>query len=126
MAVFLKLGAANGCQGFRQTNICNGQRVLMAVTKFYYQSFFYSSSGAQVYCLKNNIKIYIKIKIKTVPTCFGADSACTTNSTHAISRHAATSAHNIQRRNFTECFHRSVTLTRLCTSCLRIVEDRNM
>jgi ferredoxin len=28
---------------------------------------------------------------------------CTTNSTHAVSRHAATSPHNTQRRNFTEC-----------------------
>ena len=39
---------------------------------------------------------------------------CTTNSTHAISRHAATSPHNIQWRNFTECFNRSLTLARLC------------
>ena len=41
-------------------------------------------------------------------------AVCTTNSTHAISRHAATSPHNIQRRNFTERFNRSVTLARLC------------
>ena len=55
---------------------------------------------------------------------------CTTNSTHAISRYAATSPHNIQRHNFTECFNRSVTSVktsaRLCTSCLKMVEDRNM
>jgi len=46
--------------------------------------------------------------------------------TQAISRHAATSPHNIQRRNFTDCFNRSVSLVRLCTSSLRMVEDRNM
>jgi hypothetical protein len=33
---------------------------------------FYSPTDAQVNCLKNNIKIYIKIYIKTTPTCFGA------------------------------------------------------
>jgi len=39
----------------------------------YYQSFFfYSPTDAQVNCLKNNFKIYIKINIKTAPTCFGA------------------------------------------------------
>ena len=52
-------------------------------------------------------------------------AVCTTNSTHAISRHAATSPHNM-RRNFGECINRSVTLARLCTSSLRVVEDRNM
>ena len=50
---------------------------------------------------------------------------CTTNSTHVVSRHAATS-HNIQRHNFTECFDRNITLARLYTSSLRMVEDRNM
>ena len=34
--------------------------------------FFYSPTDAQVSCLKNNFKIYIKICIKTAPTCFGA------------------------------------------------------
>jgi hypothetical protein len=34
--------------------------------------FFYSPTDAQVNCLKNNFKIYIKIDIKTSPTCFGA------------------------------------------------------
>ena len=53
-------------------------------------------------------------------------SAQQTAHTHAISRHAATSPHNTQRRNFTECFNRSVTLARLCKSSLRMVEDRNM
>jgi len=33
-----------------------------------YVKVFYSPTGAQVNCLKNNIKIYIK----TTPTCFGA------------------------------------------------------
>jgi hypothetical protein len=33
-----------------------------------YQSFFYSSTDAQVICLKNSFKIYIKINIKTAPT----------------------------------------------------------
>jgi len=33
---------------------------------------FYSPTEAQVNCLKNNSKIYIKIDTKTVSTCFGA------------------------------------------------------
>jgi hypothetical protein len=33
---------------------------------------FYSSTDAQVNCLKNIFKIYIKIDIKTAATCFGA------------------------------------------------------
>ena len=33
--------------------------------------FFYSPTDAQVNCLKNNFKIYIKIDIKTTLTCFG-------------------------------------------------------
>jgi hypothetical protein len=36
-----------------------------------YQSFF-SPTDAQVNCLKNNFKIYIKTDIKTAPTSFGA------------------------------------------------------
>jgi hypothetical protein len=32
----------------------------------------YPPTGAQVNCLKNNFKIYIKIDIKTAPTYFGA------------------------------------------------------
>ena len=31
-------------------------------------------------------------------------------------QHAATSLHSIKRRNFTECFNRSVLLARLCIS----------
>jgi hypothetical protein len=33
--------------------------------------FFYSPTDAQLNCLKNNFKIYMKIDIKTAPTCFG-------------------------------------------------------
>ena len=33
---------------------------------------FFAPTDAQVNCLKNNFKIYIKIDIKTAPTCFGA------------------------------------------------------
>jgi hypothetical protein len=33
---------------------------------------FYSPTDAQVNCLKNNFKTYIKIDIQTAPTCFGA------------------------------------------------------
>jgi len=33
---------------------------------------FYSPTDAQLNCLKNNIKIYIKMNIKTTPTYFGA------------------------------------------------------
>jgi hypothetical protein len=34
--------------------------------------FFYPPTDAQLNCLKNNFKIYIKIYIETAPTCFGA------------------------------------------------------
>ena len=34
--------------------------------------FFYSPTDVQVNCLKNNFKIYVKINIKTAPTCFAA------------------------------------------------------
>jgi hypothetical protein len=37
-----------------------------------HQGFFYSPTDAHVNCLKGNFKIYIKIDIKTAPTCFGA------------------------------------------------------
>ena len=33
--------------------------------------FFYSPTDAQMNCLKNSFKIYIKIDIKTAPICFG-------------------------------------------------------
>jgi hypothetical protein len=33
---------------------------------------FYSPTDAQVKYLKNHFKIYIRIEIKTAPTCFGA------------------------------------------------------
>ena len=36
------------------------------------KNFFYSPTDAQVNCLKNNFKIYIKIYIETAQTCFGA------------------------------------------------------
>jgi len=32
---------------------------------------------------------------------------------HVVSQHAATSPHNTQRHNFTECFNRDVILARL-------------
>jgi hypothetical protein len=40
-----------------------------------YQRFFYSPTDAQVNSLKNNFKIYIKIDIKTSPTCFSASTS---------------------------------------------------
>jgi hypothetical protein len=36
-----------------------------------FEFFFHSPTDAQVNCLKNNFKIYIKIDIKTATTCFG-------------------------------------------------------
>jgi hypothetical protein len=47
----LNLGPANNC---------------LSLSKF-----FYSPTDAQVNCLRNNFKIYIKIDTKTAPTCFG-------------------------------------------------------
>ena len=35
-------------------------------------TFFFSRTDAQVDCLKNNFKLYVKIDIKTAATCFGA------------------------------------------------------
>jgi hypothetical protein len=46
---------------------CSTEVRLKKISKF-----FYSPSDAQVNCLKNNFKFYIKIDIKTAPTCFGA------------------------------------------------------
>jgi hypothetical protein len=34
--------------------------------------FFYTPTDAQLNCLKNSFKIYLKIYIETAPTCFGA------------------------------------------------------
>jgi len=34
--------------------------------------FFYSPTDAQVNCLKNSFKVYIKINIRIAQTCFGA------------------------------------------------------
>ena len=87
-----------------------------------------------IFLLKNSAKLCRCILCGDVAACreiacvlFVVKTAvCTTNSTHSISLHAATSLHNIQRRNFTECFNRSVTLARLCTNSLRMVKDRNM
>ena len=70
-----------------------------------------------IFLLKHSVKLRRCILCGYVSACremacvlFVMQTAvCTTNSTHAISRHAATSPHNIQRRNFTECFNRSVT-----------------
>jgi hypothetical protein len=36
------------------------------------ESLFNPPTDAQLNCLKNNFKIYIKIDIKTAPPCFGA------------------------------------------------------
>jgi len=41
---------------------------------------FYSPTDAQVNCLKNNLQIYIKIDIKTAPTCFGAVTSSSSGS----------------------------------------------
>jgi hypothetical protein len=45
-------------------------------------NFFFSPTGAEVNCLKDNFKIYIKIDIKTAATCFGA---ITNQGTHYLS-----------------------------------------
>jgi len=45
--------------------------VLYSIWYHHTCSFIYSQTDAPVSCLKKNIKIYIKIYIKTVPTCFG-------------------------------------------------------
>jgi hypothetical protein len=36
-----------------------------------FSKFFHSPTDTQMNCLKNNFKIYIKINIKTAPTCCG-------------------------------------------------------
>ena len=50
----------------------------------YCQSFIYSATDALVTCLKktkNNIKIYVKIYIKTAPTYFGVTVTSSSGST---------------------------------------------
>ena len=91
-----------------------------------------------IFLLKHSVKLRRCILCGDVAACHGkacvlfvvqidiAVSVCTSNSTHAILGHSATSPHNIQRDNFKECFKRSVTLARFSTSSLRMVEDRNM
>jgi len=48
---------------------------------WYYQSFIYSPTDALVSCVKNNIKIYIKICVKRAPTCFGVTVTQSSEST---------------------------------------------
>jgi hypothetical protein len=45
----------------------NGYKIPEVLSKF----FFYLPTDAQLNCLKSSFKIYIKIDIKTAPTCFG-------------------------------------------------------
>jgi hypothetical protein len=49
-----------------------GNETHLNIKGFLNQGFIYSPIDAPVNCLKNNFKIYIKINIKTAPTCFGA------------------------------------------------------
>jgi hypothetical protein len=71
--------------------------------------------------LKHSVKLRRCILCRDVAACCEMacfrfvvkTTVCATKSTHAILRHSATSPHNIQRRNFTECFNRSVTLAKL-------------
>jgi hypothetical protein len=49
-----------------QCNLC-----LHKQTTHIIQVFFYLPTAAQVNCLKNNFKIYVKTIIKTASTCFG-------------------------------------------------------
>ena len=76
--------------------------------------------------LRELVQSLAKATHRSVSSMTPAGRVCTTNSTHAISGHAATSPHNIQRHNSTECINRSIALARLYTSSLRMVEDRNM
>jgi len=48
--------------------------------------FFYLPSDAQVKCLKNNFKIYIKIDIKTAATCFGAVTPSSGSALHVLAK----------------------------------------
>jgi len=50
----------------------------VAVIKFS----FYSPTDVQVDCLKNNLKMHIKINIKTAPTCFGAGTPSSGSALH--------------------------------------------
>ena len=51
-----------------------------------HSKFFYSPTDAQVNCLKNNIKIYIK----TATTCFGAFTPSSGSSLSVLATYAAT------------------------------------
>jgi hypothetical protein len=49
------------------TEVTDTLQSLQRISKF-----IYLPTDAQLNCLKNDFKIYIKIYIKTSPTCFGA------------------------------------------------------
>ena len=78
-----------------------------------------------IFILKHSVRLRHCVSCGNMAAC--REVACvlfvvqTDTESHAISRHSATSAQSIQRRNFTKCFNRSVTLARLCTSSLRMV-----
>jgi len=52
---------------------------------------FYSPTDTQVNCVKNDFKIYIKIDIKTAPTCFGSVTLLSTSEKYNV--HTVTRTH---------------------------------
>jgi hypothetical protein len=61
-------GHQNRCGYFGKITIA----LPLIATNFILSKCFYSPTDAQVNFLINNFKIYIKIDIKTAPTCLGA------------------------------------------------------
>ena len=89
------------------------QLSLLHVSVFDHPQGALQSLAIVIFLLKLSVKL-CSISCGYVAAC--RETACVlfVDKTHAISWHAATCAHNIQRHNFTEYFNRGVTLARLC------------
>jgi len=84
-----------------------------------YESFFHSPTDAQANCLKNNFKIlkfYIKIYIKTAPTCFGA---VTPSSGSALYELAKVTVVKIVNQNISVCGNVAVYISGSLLVCVR-------
>jgi hypothetical protein len=79
-----------------------------------------------IFLSKHLVKLRRRILCGDVAACREMACVLFVVQTAQQTAHAATSPHNIQRQNFTKCFDRNITLARLCTSSLRMVEDRNI